>query len=72
MSSKGHSGIKGARTRDIWGHFENEDAKNEQGNHIFFIKLITVDIVSLFEFYLAISTICSVCINTLQIVHEKA
>ena len=38
--------------------------------NIIFFKLIIVDFDALFKFYLAI--ICSVCINTLQIVHEKA
>ena len=47
----------------------NEGAKNEQGKHNFFIKLIIVDIDSLFEFYLAI--ICFECINTLQILDKK-
>ena len=48
---------------DRSGHFGNEGAKNEQGKHSFFIKLIIVDTDSLFELYLA--NICSVCINTL-------
>ena len=38
--------------------------------NIFFIKLIIFDIDSLFELYLPI--ICSVCINSSQILHEKA
>ena len=36
--------------------------------NIFFIKLIIADFEALFELYLEI--ICSLCINTLQIVHE--
>ena len=70
LSWKSHSGNEGPRIRDWWGHFGDEGAKNKE-NIIFFIKLIIiVDIDLLFELNLAI--ICSVCLNALQIVHEKA
>ena len=62
LSSKSHSGIEGARTWYRWGHFGNEGANNNQGTHNFYMKLIIVDIDSLFGLYLAI--ICSVCIQT--------
>ena len=70
LSSISHSGNEGARTKDRWEHFGNEGAKNEKRKYSFLIKLINVDIDALFEPYLAI--ICSVCINTLHIAHEKA
>ena len=52
------------------GILEMRLQKMSRENLIFFIKLIIVDIDSLFELYLAI--ICYVCFNTLQILHEKA
>ena len=70
LSWKRLSGNEGARTRDRWGHSGNEGAKNEQRKYKFCIKHIIVEIDALFELYLAI--ICSMYINTSQIVNEKA
>ena len=70
LVQESHLGNEGARTTDRWGHSGNERAKNYHGKHNFFRNLIIVDIDVLFELYSAI--ICSLCIHSLQIVHEKA
>ena len=52
------------------GILEMRVQKKEQRKHDFFGKLINVDIDALCELYLAI--ICSMSINTLKLIHEKA
>ena len=51
------------------GILEMRVQKMNREKLIFLIKLIIVDIDSLFKLYLAI--IWSLCFNTLQILHEK-
>lgn len=69
--SKSYSGIEGAISKCRWEYSGKREQKNKQAKDNIFRKLTNVNIDELFKlFYLTI--ICSVGINTLQIVDEKA